>query len=116
MKKNNCIKAFILCSVVVLMLSGCGKSAPETLYQSESVQVIRNGSNTTVLDLVSDSEYNYTTKRVKRTEGVTEPYTSIDTNTVKVEIIPNGMRVYDKTEWKVLTVNQKSLRKRGCKY
>lgn len=68
MKKNNCIKAFILCSVVVLMLSGCGKSAPETLYQSESVQVIRNGSKTTVLDLVSDSEYNlhYQTSKANR--------------------------------------------------
>lgn len=108
------IKALVLCSVVVLMLSGCGSSAPETLYQSESVQVIRNGSNTAVLDLVSDKEYNYTTKRVKRTEGITEPYTSIDTDTVKVEIIPNGMRVYDKTVEKILTVKQKTLRKRGC--
>lgn len=109
MKKNNCIKAFILCSVVVLMLSGCGKSAPETLYQSESVQVIRNGSNITVLDLVSDSEYNYTIKRVKRTEGITEPYTSIDTDTIKVEIIPHGLRVYDKSENKVFTIKRKSI-------
>lgn len=104
MRKNNYIKAFVLCSVVVLMLSGCGKSAPETLYQSDSVQVIRNGSNTAVLDLISDKEYNYTTKRVKRTEDITEPYTSIDTDTVKVEIIPNGMRVYDKAENKVFSV------------
>lgn len=104
MRKNNYIKAFVLCSVVVLMLSGCGKSAPETLYQSDSVQVIRNGSNTAVLDLISDKEYNYTAKRVKQTEGITEPYTSIDTDTVKVEIIPNGMRVYDKAENKVFSV------------
>lgn len=114
MRKNNCIKAFILCSVVVLMLSGCGSSAPETLYQSESVQIIRNGSNTAVLDLVSDKEYNYTTKRVKRTEGITEPYTSIDTDTVKVEIIPNGMRVYDKAENKIFSViSQKRIKKGG---
>lgn len=111
---NNYIKAFVLCSVVVLMLSGCGKSAPETLYQSESVQVIRNGSKTTVLDLISDSEYNYTTKRVKRTEGVTEPYASIDTDTVKVEIIPNGMRVYDKAQSKVFSItSQKRIKKGG---
>lgn len=114
MKKNNCIKAFILCSVVVLMLSGCGKSSPETLYQSESVQIIRNGSNTAVLDLVSNEEYNYITKRVKRTEGILEPYTSIDTDTVKVEIIPNGMRVYDKAQSKIFSVTtQKRIKKGG---
>lgn len=113
MRKNNYIKAFVLCSVL-LMLSGCGKSAPETLYQSESVQVVRNGSNTAVLDLISDEEYNYTTKRVKRTEGITEPYTSIDTDTVRVEIIPNGMRVYDKAENKVFSViSQKRIKKGG---
>lgn len=113
MKKNNYIKAFILLSVVVLLLSGCGKSSPETLYQSESVQIIRNGSNTAVLDLISDEEYNYITKRVKRTEGILEPYTSVDTDTIKVEIIPHGLRVYDKSENKVFTIKRKSIQNRG---
>ncbi len=113
MRKNNYIKAFCLLCVTVLLLSGCGSSAPETLYQSDNIQVVRSGTKTAVLDLVSDKEYNYTTRLVKRSEAVKEPYTTVDTDTVKIDIIPHGLRVYDKAENTVFTVKRNLLRKRG---
>lgn len=116
MIKNNYIKAFCLLCVTVLLLSGCGSSAPETLYQSENIQVIRSGNKTAVLDLVSDNEYNYITKLTKRTKAVTEPYTTVDTDTVKIEIIPHGLRVYDKEENTIFTVKRNLLRKKGGEF
>lgn len=47
------------------------------------------------------------TKRVKRSEGVSEPYTTVDTDTIKIEIIPSGLRVYDKAENKIFTIERK---------
>ena len=77
------------------------------LYQSNSVEIVREGNKTAVYDLLSDKEYNYITKRVKRSDGVSEPYTTIDTNTIKIEIIPSGLRVYDKAENKIFTIERK---------
>ena len=77
------------------------------LYQSNSVEIVREGNKTAVYDLLADKEYNYITKRVKRSEGVSEPYTTVDTDTIKIEIIPSGLRVYDKTENKVFTIERK---------
>lgn len=114
MRKNNYIKAFCLLCVTALLLSGCGSSAPKTLYQSDNIQVVRSGNKTAVLDLVSDKEYNYTTRLVKRSKAVTEPYTTVDTDTVKIDIIPHGLRVYDKAENTVISItSQKRIKKGG---
>ena len=77
------------------------------LYQSDSVEIVREGNKTAVYDLLTDKEYNYITKRVKHSEGVSEPYTTVDTNTIKIEIIPSGLRVYDKAENKIFTIERK---------
>ncbi len=105
--------AFALLVCVCLMLfAGC-KSEPKTLYQSESVAIVREGNKTAVYDLIADKEYNFITKRIKRTEGILEPYTSVDTDTIKIEIIPSGLRVYDKTANKIFTHQRKSLHNKG---
>lgn len=105
--------AFALLVCVCLMLfAGCNNE-PKTQYQSDSVTITREGNKTAVYDLLADKEYNYITKRVKRSEGVSEPYTTVDTNTIKIEIIPSGLRVYDKAENKIFTYQRKSLHNKG---
>ena len=89
-----------------MLFAGCN-SEPKMLYQSDSVEIVREGNKTAVYDLLADKEYNYITKRVKRSEGVSEPYTTVDTNTIKIEIIPSGLRVYDKAENKIFTIERK---------
>ena len=99
--------AFALLVCVCLMLfAGCNNE-PKTLYQSDSVTIEREGNKTAVYDLLADKEYNYITKRAKRSEGVLEPYTTVDTDTIKIEIIPSGLRVYDKAENKIFTIERK---------
>ena len=96
----------LLLSMCLMLFAGCN-SEPKMLYQSDSVEIVREGNKTAVYDLLADKEYNYITKRVKRSEGVSEPYTTVDTDTIKIEIIPSGLRVYDKAENKIFTIERK---------
>ena len=108
-KRRKLLQKIACCLLVVVCLvcfSAC-ENEPKTLYQSESVEVVREGNKTAVYDLLADKEYNYITKRVKRSEGVLEPYTTIDTDTIKIEIISSGLRVYDKAENKIFTIERK---------
>ena len=105
--------AFALLVCVCLMLfAGCNNE-PKTLYQSESVEVVREGNITLVSDLIADKEYSFRSVRVKRSESVLEPHTAIETDTIKIEIIPSGLRVYDKTANKIFTYQRKSLHNKG---
>lgn len=109
---KNKVAFVLLLSMCLMLFAGCNNE-PKTLYQSESVEVVREGNKTAVYDLLADKEYNYITKRVKRSEGVLEPYTTADTDTIKIEIIPSGLRVYDKAENKIFTYQRKSLHNKG---
>ena len=109
---KNKIAFILLLSVCFMLFAGCN-SELKTLYQSDSVAVIQNGNKTTVYDLLTDKEYSYITKRVKRSEGVLEPYTTVDSDTIKIEIIPSGLRVYDKAENKIFTYQRKSVHNKG---
>lgn len=106
MQLKNKVAFVLLLSMCLMLFAGCNNE-PKTLYQSESVEVVREGNKTAVYDLLADKEYNYITKRVKRSEGVLEPYTTVDTDTIKIEIIPSGLRVYDKAENKIFTIERK---------
>ncbi|MDY5627314.1 MAG: hypothetical protein SPF92_06925 [Clostridia bacterium] len=103
---KNKVAFVLLLSMCLMLFAGCNNEL-KTLYQSESVEVVREGNKTAVYDLLADKEYNYITKRVKRSEGVLEPYTTVDTDTIKIEIIPSGLRVYDKAKNKIFTIERK---------
>ena len=112
MQLKNKVAFVLLVSVCLMLFAGCNNE-PKMLYQSESVEVVREGNKTAVYDLLADKEYNYITKRVKRSEGILEPHTTVDTDTIKIEIIPSGLRVYDKAENKIFTYQRKSLHNKG---
>ena len=106
------IACCLLVAVCLMCFSACNNE-PKILYQSESVEVVREGNITLVSDLVADKEYSFRSVRVKRSESVSEPYTTVDTDTIKIEIIPSGLRVYDKTANKIFTYQRKSLHNKG---
>ena len=105
--------AFALLVSVCLMLFAGYNNEPKILYQSDSVTITREGNITLVSDLVADKEYSFRSVRVKRSESVLEPHTAIETDTIKIEIIPSGLRVYDKTANKIFTYQRKSLHNKG---
>ena len=102
----------LLVSVCVMLFAGCNNK-PKMLYQSNSVEIVREGNKTAVYDLLADKEYSFRSVRVKRSESVSEPYTTVDTDTIKIEVIPSGLRVYDKTANKIFTYQRKSLHNKG---
>lgn len=102
----------VLVSVCLMLFAGCNNE-PRILYQSDGVTITREGNITLVSDLVADKEYSFRSVRVKRSESVLEPHTAIETGTIKIEIIPSGLRVYDKTANKIFTYQRKSLHNKG---
>ena len=112
MQMKSKIAFALLVSVCVMLFAGCNNE-PKTLYQSDGVTITREGNITLVSDLVADKEYSFRSVRVKRSESVLEPHTAIETDTIKIEIIPSGLRVYDKTANKIFTYQRKSLHNKG---
>ena len=106
------IACCLLVAVCLMCFSACDNE-PRILYQSDSVTITREGNITLVSDLVADKEYSFRSVRVKRSESVLEPHTAIETDTIKIEIIPSGLRVYDKTAKKIFTYQRKSLHNKG---
>lgn len=99
----------VLCLSVVLFMAfkGC-KSEPKTVYKSDYIEIISNGKNTTVYDIQSNKEYKYTIKRVRRSESNSAGYTSVDTDTVKIDILPDaGLSVYDKKADRTFLIKHK---------
>ena len=95
----------LLVSVCVMLFAGCNNE-PKTLYQSDGVTITREGNITLVSDLVADKEYSFRSVRVKRSESVSEPYKSIDTDTINIETMPSGFRIYDKTADKIIYITK----------
>ncbi len=89
-----------------MLFTGC-KAEPKTVYKSNSVEIVQNGNKTAVYDILADKTYNYGTKLVKRSEGVLKTYTTVDTDTLKIDILPRGLQVYDKTENKIFKIERK---------
>ena len=102
---KNKIAFVLLLSMCLMLFAGCGNT-PKTLYKSDSVEIVREGNKTAVYDILADKEYNYITKRVKRSESVFEPYKSIDTDTINIETMPSGFRIYDKTADKIIYITK----------
>ena len=98
------ITSCFLVAVCLACLSAC-TNEPKKLYQSESVEVVRNGNITVISDLIADKEYSFHSVRLKRSEGILKPYKSIDTDTINIETMPSGFRIYDKTAKKIIYIS-----------
>ena len=103
---KNKIAFVLLLSMCLMLFAGCNNE-PKMLYQSDGVTITREGNKTAVYDLLADKEYNYKTVRVKRSDGVVEAYTAVDTDTIKIEVLPSAtLRIYDKSAEKVITIRR----------
>ena len=78
---------------------------PQTLIDTDTLSVVRDGSTITVYDLVADEVYTFRVVRVRRSEGVPEPHRAIDTATLTIDTIPHGgLKIIDTTAGKVYIV------------
>ena len=105
-------KAAVIGLLVVLIVAAVALVwyiiQPQVLVDTDSLSVVRDGSTITVHDLVADEVYTFRIVRVRRSEGVTESHTAIDTATISIDTIPHGgLRITDKTAGMVYIVKRK---------
>lgn len=101
MQKISCILIIVIC---LICFSGCSKES-KNLYKSESVEIVQEGNILLISDLIADKEYSFRSVRLRRSEGILKPYKSIDTDTINIETMPSGFRIYDKTAKKIIYIS-----------
>ena len=104
-------KAAVIGLLVVLIVAAVAfvwyLAQPQTLVDTDTLLVVRDGSTITVHDLVADEVYTFRIVRVRRSEGVTESHRTVDTATVSIDTIPHGgLKLTDKTAEKVYIVRR----------
>ena len=104
-------KAAVVGLLLVLILAAVAFAwyilQPQVLVDADTLSVVRDGSTITVHDLVADEVYTFRIVRVRRSEGVTESHTAIDTATISIDTIPHGgLKITDKTAEKVYIVRR----------
>ena len=83
---------------------------PQTLIDTDTLSVVRDGSTITVHDLVADEVHIFKVVRVRRSEGVTESHRAVDTATISIDTIPHGgLKITDKTAGMVYIVKRKCI-------
>ena len=105
-------KAAVIGLLVVLIVAAVALVwyilQPQTLIDTDTLSVVRDGSTITVHDLVADEVYTFRVVRVRRSEGVTEYHTAVDTDTISIDTIPHGgLKITDKTAGVVYLVKRK---------
>lgn len=104
-------KAAVIGLLVVLIVAAVALVwyilQPQTLIDTDTLSVVRDGSVITVTDIVADETYTFRVARVRRSEGVTESHRAVDTATLTIETIPHGgLRITDKTASTVYLVHR----------
>ena len=104
-------KAAVIGLLVVLIVAAVAfvwyLAQPQTLVDTDTLLVVRDGSTITVHDLVADEAYQFRVVRVRRSEGVTESHRAVDTATISIDTIPHGgLKLTDKTAEKVYIVRR----------
>ena len=102
-------KAAVIGLLVVLIVAAVALVwyilQPQVLIDTDTLSVVRDGSTITVHGLVADETYQFRVVRVRRSEGVTESHTAVDTATISIDTIPHGgLRITDKTAQKIYIV------------
>ena len=105
------VKAAVIGLLVVLIMAAVAFVwyilQPQTLIDTDTLSVVRDGSTITVHDLVADEVHTFKIVRVRRSEGVTESHTAIGTATISIDTIPHGgLKIIDKTAEKVYIVRR----------
>lgn len=104
-------KAAVIGLLVVLIVAAVALVwyilQPQVLVDTGTLSLVRDGSTITVHDLVADEVHTLKIVRVRRSEGVTESHTAIDTATISIDTIPHGgLKIIDKIAEKVYIVRR----------
>lgn len=104
-------KAAVIGLLLVLIVAAVAfvwyLAQPQTLVDTDTLSVVRDGSTITVHDLVADEVHTFRIVRIRRSEGIPEPHRAIDTAALSVDTIPHGgLKITDKTAQKIYIVRR----------
>ena len=107
-------KAAVIGLLLVLIVAAVAfvwyLAQPQTLVDTDTLSVVRDGSTITAHDLVADEVYTFRVVRVRRSEGVTGSHRAIDTATISIDIVPHGgLKIIDKTSRTAYIVKRKCI-------
>lgn len=85
-----CVLALLM---ILSLLAGCSRHETLLLLDNDYLKITRTGAITTITDKNSGEVYTLHSVHKRRTEAKTEPYTAVDTPTIKIIIIPGGFQV-----------------------
>lgn len=107
-------KAAVIGLLLVLIVAAVAfvwyLAQPQTLVDTDTLSVVRDGSTITVHDLVADEAHTFKIVRVRRSEGVPELHRAIDTATISIDTIPHGgLKIIDQTAGMVYIVKRKCI-------
>ena len=107
-------KAAVIGLLLVLIVAAVAfvwyLAQPQTLVNTDTLLVVRDGSTIAVYDLVADEMHTFKIMRVRRSEGVAEPHRAVDTATISIDTIPHGgLKIIDKTVEVVYIVKRKCI-------
>lgn len=88
MKAVHIIAAALL--LVLFMTLIYSADTRQILLDADTVEVTRQGRQITVLDKLTNREYKFISERKRRSEAAQERYTAIDTETMRIDILPGG--------------------------
>lgn len=106
--------AAIIMAVImaVFFLIGCTQrveipAEAFTVYETNSLKIVRQGAKTDVYDLAGNAHYGFTKKKVRKDPDapkIREAKTGADTDTIKIQIFGGWILVEDKTAGKTIFI------------
>lgn len=107
MQKIKINTAICLLCVFALFFTGCSLQKEKILIDTDTLQVITTGNQTTVQDLAGDQVYNFRTVRVKKGSANTGSKTTTNTDTIKIITLQGGgFEIHDRTAGKIYTIKR----------
>ena len=86
---NRAVAVLILSAVVlgsVLWTTG----QPRVIADNDSVKIVTRGRSVDIYDVSGDHTYHFKCVHVRRSEAPVKRYTAIETDTVRIDIVPCG--------------------------
>lgn len=86
---NRVVAVLILSAAVlgsVLWITG----QPRVIADNDSVKIVARGRSVDIYDVSGDQTYHFRRVHVRRPEAPAKRYTAIETDTIKIDVVPRG--------------------------
>jgi len=102
-------KIIVAIAAACLLLCGCQRAAPRTLYDGESLKVMQQGKKTIIHDMATNKEYVLIRNRVRKSEIKPGAKTLIKTDSLTIST-ESGTTTIKTSDGLVLTIERNKIK------